>query len=158
MASQVKIRVRPVAQDDWAQFEILLAGICRYHGDQHALTREQFNSLAMGDAAPVTVLVAETEEGILAGYVAGFALYTLQQGETSFEIQNLFVAEEFRRQHIGEVLMISIMQAARRKHGSQSFRLGALKWNEAALEFYRQLGFVPNTKAQDTARLVRAFG
>lgn len=140
------IRIRPARSGDWSQFENLVAGICSFHGDQHGLTRAQFDIYAIGDNAPVTVMVAETEDGILAGFVAGFPVYHFHAGKTIFEIQNIFVAEEFRRQRIGEVLMISIMQAARRKDNAAAFKLGALNWNETALEFYKQLGF---TERQD---------
>jgi hypothetical protein len=69
------IRIRPARSGDWAQLEILVAGICQFHGDTHGLTRSQFDNFAIGDHAPVTVLVAESEDGILAGFVAGFAIY-----------------------------------------------------------------------------------
>lgn len=151
----ISLRVRPVRSDDWAQLETLVAGICRFHGDEYGLTKSQFDGLAIGESAPVTVLVAEEESGLLVGFVAGFALYSFPQGETAFEIQNLYVAEDFRRQRIGEVLMLSIMQTARRRLGPVSFRLGALNWNEAALEFYKQLGFAPNPHSKDSVRLMR---
>lgn len=149
------IRIRQARSGDWSKLEILVAGLCRYHGDQHKLTRTQFDSMAIGDDAPVTVLVAETEDGILAGFVAGFHLYRFEAGMVVFEIQNLFVAEEFRRQRIGEVLMISIMAEARRKKDAKAFALGALNWNDAAIEFYKQMGFAANPKSGDTTRLIR---
>ncbi len=147
------IRIRPVRSGDWSQFETLVAGICQFHGDQHGLTRAQFDSFAIGENAPVTVLVAETEDGILAGFVAGFPVYNFHDGRTIFDIQNLFVAEPFRRQRIGEVLMMSIMQIARRKVEAAAFRLGTLNWNATALEFYKQLGFAERTDTAGTKYL-----
>lgn len=144
------IKIRPVRSGDWSQFEGLVAGICRFHGDVHGLTRSQFDDFATRENAPVTVLVAETENGILAGFVAGFAVYSFQSGKTIFDIQNLYVAEEFRRQRIGEVLMMSIMQTAKRKLGVSAFKLGTLNWNQAALEFYKQLGFSERTDVAGT--------
>lgn len=150
------IRIRPARSGDWSQLEMLVAGICSFHGDKHGLTRSQFDDLATRENAPVNVLVAETEEGALVGFVAGFAIYSFQEGRTNFEIQNLFVAENFRRQRIGEVLMINIMQLARRLHGTGViFRLGALNWNEAALEFYKQLGFGPSPNVAGTTILIK---
>ena len=149
------IRIRPARSGDWSQLETLVAGISSFHGDKHGLTRSQFDNFAIGEHAPVTVLVAETEEGLLAGFVAGFAIYSFQEGRTNFEIQNLFVAENFRRQRIGEVLMMNIMQSARRRHGPLTFRLGALKWNETALKFYEQMGFVPSTRSLDNTVMIK---
>ena len=149
------IRIRPVRSGDWLKLEILVAEICKFHGDKHGLTRAQFDDFATRDNAPITVLVAETEQGVFAGFVAGFPIYSFQAGKTMFEIQNLYVAEEFRRQRIGEVLMINIMQSARRKCGKVGFKLGALNWNEGALEFYKQLGFIPNPNPRESIKLVR---
>lgn len=149
------IRIRPARSGDWAQLETLVAGICRYHGDKHALTRAQFDDFATQENAPVTVLVAETEEGVLTGFVAGFPIYSFQAGKTIFEIQNLYVAKEFRRQRMGEVLMMSIMQTARRRYGNVSFKLGALNWNKAALAFYHEMGFTTKTTSDDTIKLIR---
>lgn len=149
------IKIRPVRSGDWSQFQMLVAGICNFHGDDYGLNRAQFDDFATRENAPVTVLVAETEQGILAGFVAGFPIYSFQAGKTIFEIQNLYVTDAYRRQRIGEVLMMSIMQAARHKCGAVSFKLGALNWNAAALEFYRQLGFSSNPHSKNTVRLVR---
>jgi GNAT superfamily N-acetyltransferase len=154
----IHIRIRPARSGDWSQFEPLVAGLCQFHGDQHGLTRAQFDDFTTRDDAPVTTLVAETESGILAGFAAGFATYDFHNGQTAFEIHDLFVAETFRRQRIGEILMTSIMQAARRKHGDVSFKLGAVNWNAPAIEFYKQLGFEQRAPTHDTIRLVRQLG
>lgn len=152
------IRIRSAQGDDWPQLECLVAGICRYHGDTSALTRDTFFDFALRDNAPMIVLVAETEDGILAGFAAGFPRFDFPQGQTLFEIHNLFVLDSFRRQRIGEVLMIGTMQAARQKFGNVRFGLGALRWNATALEFYKQLGFTPNDRSAETIRLVRDVG
>lgn len=136
----VAIRIRPVRSGDWSQFEKLVAGICAFHGDSHQLTRLQFDELAARENAPVTVLVAETEDGDLAGFAAGFAIYNFHDGQTLFEIQNLFVAEHYRRQRIGESLMVALMQFARHHHRAAGFKIGALKWNDAAIAFTGKWG------------------
>ncbi|MFA7277256.1 MAG: N-acetyltransferase [Pseudobdellovibrionaceae bacterium] len=151
----VAIRIRPVRSGDWSQFEKLVAGICAFHGDSHQLTRLQFDELAARENAPVTVLVAETEDGDLAGFAAGFAIYNFHDGQTLFEIQNLFVAEHYRRQRIGESLMVALMQFARHHHRAAGFKIGALKWNDAAIAFYRQMGFGVNPRAHETTRLFK---
>ncbi len=151
----IPINIRAVRSGDWAKFETLVAGICRAHNDTHGLTRASFDAFAVGPGAPMIVLVAETEQGILAGYVAGHPVYSFQEGLTIFEIQNLYVVPEFRRNRIGEVLMIRIIQDAGRKHGATRFKLGARSWNREAIEFYKQLGFSESTLSKDTIRLTR---
>lgn len=151
----IPIKIRPVRSGDWPEFETLVAGICGYHGDTHALTRRQFDALAVGDNAPMSVLVAETVEGILAGYVAGQPSFRLEQGQIRFKIENLYVAPEFRRQRIGEVLMIRIIRLAKERHGATHFMLGAQSWNTDAIRFYQQLGFAEQPQGADSTRLVR---
>lgn len=138
------IHIRPTRSGDWAQLEGLVAGICQHHGDTHKLTRAQFDALATKPNAPMIVLVAETLEGVLAGYVAGFAIFSFQEGAVKFEVQNLFVREEFRGHKIGELLMTHIMQMARDKHKATLFRLSAHTTNDNAINFYRHIGFIEN--------------
>jgi len=149
------IKIRPARSGDWAQLETLIAGLCRHHGDQYGLTRKQFDSLVCVPNAPVTVLVAETAEGLLAGYVCGFAIYEFHSGTTKFRIQNLFVAEPFRRHRIGEALLLSIQREARKKHNAQGFGIGVENWNSAALSLYKQLGFAENERSKNSTLLVR---
>lgn len=151
----IPINIRAVRSGDWAKLETLVAGICRAHGETHGLTRATFDAFAVGPQAPMTVLVAETEQGILAGYVAGHPVYAFQEGVIVFEIQNIYVAPEFRRNRIGEVLMIRIIQDAVRKHGATRIKLGARAWNREAIEFYKQLGFSESTQSKETVRLSR---
>lgn len=151
----IPINIRAVRSGDWVKFETLVAGICRAHGDTHGLTRTTFDALAVGPQAPMMVLVAETEQGILTGYVAGHPVYAFQEGRTVFEIQNIYVAPEFRRNRIGEVLMIRIIQDALRRYRATRVKLGARAWNREALAFYKQLGFSESTQSKDTVRLSR---
>ncbi|HNQ91683.1 MAG TPA: N-acetyltransferase [Alphaproteobacteria bacterium] len=149
------VRIRAARSGDWAKLKTLVAGICRAHGDAHALTRKDFDRMVCMDNAPVTVMVAETAEGVLAGYVAGFVMYEFHMGQTNFYIQNLFVAEEFRRQRVGEILMLAIMKEAREKFTANAIRIGAEEDNANALSLYRQLGFLENEQGKKTVRLIR---
>ena len=119
------IRIRAARSGDWARLETLIAGICRYHGDTIGLKRPQFDALVCADNAPMIVLVAETAEGIFAGYVAGYAMYEFQSGQTNFNIQNLYVAEEFRRQRVGETLLVAIVREARQRFPVQRIGIGS---------------------------------
>lgn len=151
----LNIRIRNARSGDWAQLELLIAGLCQAHGDKHGITRKVFDDMVCRESAPVTLLVAETQEGILAGYVCGFAMYEFHSGRTKFRIQNLFVAEKFRRNRIGEALLLTIQNEAREKLGAIAFGIGVENWNTAALSLYKQLGFVENEYAKTSTILVR---
>lgn len=151
----LSIRIRAARSGDWSQLEPLIAGLCKAHGDQHGITRKQFDNMVCRDNAPVLLLVAETPEGILTGYVCGFAMYEFHSGRTKFRIQNIFVAEPFRRNRIGEALLLSIQREAREKLDAVAFGIGVENWNSAALSLYKQLGFVENDYAKTSTLLNR---
>ena len=77
------IKIRPVRSGDWLKFETLVAGICAFHGNKHGLTRSQFDDFATRENAPVTVLVAETEDSILAGFVQVSRIIVFRQAKQS---------------------------------------------------------------------------
>ncbi len=151
----LNIRIRNARSGDWAQLELLIAGLCQAHGDKHGITRKSFDDMVCSENAPVTLLVAETQEGVLAGYVCGFAIYEFHSGITKFRIQNLFVAEEFRRNRIGEALLLTIQNEAKDKHNAQGFGIYAENWNTAALNLYKQLGFKESDSQRKSTGLVR---
>lgn len=147
--------IRPARSGDWTQLEPLIDGLCRVHGDKSGLTRRQFDMWVCRDSAPMTVLVAETEGGIIAGYVSGFALHEFHAGLTHFSIENLYVIEPMRRKRIGESLLLSIIEVARKKHEACRIRIAAESWNDTALGLYRELGFIENAAQRPTTRLFR---
>lgn len=147
------IRIRSARSGDWTKLEPLIAGLCRAHGDKHGISRMQFDKLVCAPDAPVVLLVAENEDGRIAGYVCGFPIYEFHSGKTKFRIQNIFVDEPFRRNRIGEALLISIQNKAREQLGAESFGLGVENWNNAALSLYRQLGFTENDRAKNSTIL-----
>ncbi|OIN86873.1 MAG: hypothetical protein AUJ12_04490 [Alphaproteobacteria bacterium CG1_02_46_17] len=149
------IKIRTARSGDWSQLEPLIAGLCQVHGDKHGITRKQFDDMVCRSNAPVILLVAETPEGILTGYVCGFMMYEFHSGKNRFRIQNLFVAEPFRRNRIGEALLLSIQREAREKLHAQGFGIGVENWNDAVLTLYKQMGFSENENAKNSTMLIR---
>ena len=147
------IRIRSARSGDWTKLEPLIAGLCRAHGDEHGITRAQFDKLVCAPEAPVTLLVAENDDGRIAGYVCGFPIYEFHSGKTKFRIQNIFVAAEFRRNRIGEALLISIQNKARNQFGAEGFGLGVENGNIAAISLYRQMGFSESDRAKNSTLL-----
>jgi ribosomal protein S18 acetylase RimI-like enzyme len=151
------IRIRPARSGDWLQLEKLVAGIAEFHGESHKLTRARFDELACGANPFVLVLVAETEDGTLAGYVAGFPIFEFHNGRSGFQVDNLYVCDNFRRERVGESLMLFLIQAAREKYQSERFKLGAKEWNSVAICFYKQMGFEENPQSSESVILRREF-
>lgn len=143
----IPIRIRPVRSDDWSQFETLVSSITEFHKETHGLTQARFEELTCGHQEPrVLALVAETEDGSLAGYVCGFPIFSFHKGRAGFQVDNLYVSSSFRRNRIGEALMLAVIERAKEIYRAEVFKLGVLDWNTAAIDLYKQLGFEEATK------------
>ncbi|HOU11821.1 MAG TPA: GNAT family N-acetyltransferase [Anaerolineae bacterium] len=80
----------------------------------------------------------------LDGKVVGFAslrlLYYLGEDAPYAEISELFVSERYRRQGVGQALMVEL-EAQARAAGASSVSVLTAADNEAAGELYRAMGF-----------------
>ena len=82
----------------------------------------------------LSLWLVAVENGVLAGYIGSQTVL----GET--DMMNVAVAPEFRRQHIGEKLILSLMEALRKKE-SRCLTLEVRSSNAPAIGLYRKLGF-----------------
>ncbi len=62
-------------------------------------------------------------------------------GNTSIEIERIYVLEEFQGHSIGKEMMLKIIQIAKEKHLIFVW-LGVWEMNTSAIRFYERLGFV----------------
>ena len=100
---------------------------------------------ALFDDPQTPVLVAETEEGRVVGYL--FAVVRKNQNPvfsdfTSLYIDDLFVEKAYRRQSIAAALMKEAEALAARA-GCLNITLNVWQFNEGAMAFYRSVGFLP---------------
>ncbi len=85
--------------------------------------------------------VAESLDGTLVGYVAGYTTFQFHTATPGFEIQNISVKEKRRRVGIGRMLMEAVIWEKYRA-GIRKFTLGVENEKLAARAFYQSLGFV----------------
>ncbi len=86
---------------------------------------------------PDTTLLVARQSGCAAGCCALF-----DRGDGSAELKRMIVAEEYRRQGVGEALLRGAeAEAARRGIASLLLEVGIR--NEAAFTMYRRAGFLP---------------
>jgi GNAT superfamily N-acetyltransferase len=74
-----------------------------------------------------------------AGYALFFPVFKSFRGERSIFLEDLYVTPDVRGNGLGSVMLREVAVYAR-KHGFVRLDWQALKWNEAAINFYKNLG------------------
>jgi ribosomal protein S18 acetylase RimI-like enzyme len=91
-------------------------------------------------ADPSTLLIVAEADGELAGFVALHVQNLVERDEPGCEVAGLVVAERFRRQGIGELLMEAVENEAR-KRGGRYLVLNTAHRRADAHAFYEALGY-----------------
>jgi ribosomal protein S18 acetylase RimI-like enzyme len=90
------------------------------------------------------VFVARGADGLLAGYIWVGRVRSGFTGALQAHIFNIFIAEVFRGQRIGTLLM-SQAEGWAREHQLSRIGLGVSAFNTAAIELYRKLAYEVET-------------
>jgi ribosomal-protein-alanine N-acetyltransferase len=91
---------------------------------------------------PAALLIAAPWVALVDDRLVGFVVARWLRGEPAAEIENLIVAEGYRRQGLGTALVGHCAEWAARS-GASFLRLEVRASNHAAIALYRTLGFVP---------------
>jgi GNAT superfamily N-acetyltransferase len=130
--------------------------------EQEVEATEELLHRALFEEPPhASALVAHVDnEG--AGYALYFMTFSTFTGRPGIWLDDLYVRPQFRKQGLGSKLMNQIA-AIGLERGCQRFEWTALKWNQAALDFYERLGaktmdewVVLRLNAENLRKLVRA--
>jgi ribosomal protein S18 acetylase RimI-like enzyme len=133
--------VREATVEDAAEIYGLARELAETVGDAppgEDAVRERLEELL--DEPRACVLVAEGENGVV-GVASLWIKPDLAHGDAVVEVPMLAVAEDYRREGVGRLLMDEVRSVAAR-NGSALIELVATRANVAAREFYRSLGFV----------------
>ena len=130
--SDKPIRIRPAARGDLDAL-FALDQRCFRPGIAYSKTELRYFLFHLRSVS----LVAEDEKAI-----AGFAIveFQLEQGRRIGHIITIDVAPEQRRRGVGRLLMNALLELCREAK-ADSLRLEVAVDNEAALAFYKSLGF-----------------
>ena len=82
-------------------------------------------------------------DGNLAGYIKVNVddAQSEKMGKDSFEVERIYIKNEFKRRGIGKLLIEKAAKEAQ-KSGKKNIWLGVWEKNYSALSFYKKLGFV----------------
>jgi len=117
---------------DFAEFEDL--------GDYCEITEDRLFDVMFGDDAFVEGLVA-FHEGEAVAYALFYPYFASFRGQCGFYLEDIFIAEDFRRNGLGEA-MVRIIARLAKKRGFERIDFQVLEWNTPAVKFYEKLGAI----------------
>jgi ribosomal protein S18 acetylase RimI-like enzyme len=136
------IKVREATTEDAADIQMLVRELAETVGDAPPVeeaVRKRLEELLEMPRSRVLV-VEENGRGVM-GAVSIWIKPDLAHGDTVVEVPMLVIAEDYRRNGVGRLLMEEVRSIAS-EHGTSLIELVTTTANVAAREFYHSLGFV----------------
>jgi len=117
---------------DFAEYENL-AEFCE-------ITEKRLFEVMFGEDAFVEGLVAFHDQ-IPVAYAMFYPYFASFRGQCGYYLEDIFVAEDFRRNGLGEA-MVKIVARLAKQRGFERIDFQVLEWNTPAVKFYEKLGAV----------------
>jgi ribosomal protein S18 acetylase RimI-like enzyme len=133
--------IRPGRQEDCAVVAAMVQDLARLAGVEAGVTAAILEREAFGPSPTIRLLVAEDDWGVL-GCLVHQDTFSTWRGANGVFVVDLFVREDQRGRGIGLDLLRRAASLGLER-GARFMRLDVEPHNEAALRFYRRLGFRP---------------
>jgi GNAT superfamily N-acetyltransferase len=132
--------VRDAVSADLDEVVALVHELATYEREPDAVVfdREEFAQNLFGTDAVARALIAETDDGIVAGFAIWFRTFSTWLGRSGIWLEDLFVRPEYRRFGLGRELLDAL-----RARTDGRVEWAVLNWNTLGQEFYRGLGAEP---------------
>ena len=133
--------VRDAAPTDTAEIAALIRELAEYERLEHEVEfdeAELHQHLFQADPPAAHVLMAEADDGAVAGFALYFTTFSTFVGKPGIWLEDLFVRPQHRKQGHG----LALLQAVRTRTDGR-VEWAVLDWNEPSIEFYRSLGAEP---------------
>jgi GNAT superfamily N-acetyltransferase len=143
VVSTAGLRIRAATAADCA----LILEFIRELADYERLTQEvvaseeQLRKTLFGPHPAAEVIIAE-QAGLPAGFALFFTNYSTFLARPGIYLEDLFVRPAFRRQGIGESVLVWLAALALERACGR-LEWSVLDWNQPAIGFYRGLGAKP---------------
>lgn len=143
-STSAKIRILPGTQKDIPLIRELILALAEYEragpGDA-PVTEEDLAETLFGKHPAAEVLIAY-HEGEAVGFALFFHNYSTWLGKRGIYLEDLFVRPSARKHGIGFALLQEISRLAVER-GCGRVDWSVLKWNQLAIDFYKQIGAQP---------------
>ena len=132
--------LRPATAADVPQIGALIRELAAFEELSHEVvwTEEALRDALFGDDPAAAVLVAETDEGEIAGFALYWTTFSTFLGRRGIWLEDLFVRPAHRGKGFGRALL-----GALRARTDGRVEWDVLDWNERAIRFYDSLGAAP---------------
>lgn len=133
--------IRTATVDDLDAVAELIKALADYEQLAHEVEwdRDQLAQTLFGPDAVPDVLVAEHDDGTIAGIAITYRTYSTFQGRPGIWLEDLFVRPEYRGYGYGQALLEALFERA----DSGRVEWAVLDWNEPSIKFYESLGARP---------------
>lgn len=111
--------------------------------DSFAITPETVKEKGIDKNPPDFYCLVADDNGTVAGMLVYYFLPYTAQNRPAIYMKELFVAENFRSQKVGEKLMEKLKQTAK-ENNCQAIKWTVAPWNDGGMRFYERLGAKQN--------------
>lgn len=132
--------IRPATDADAAEIGALIRELADYEDLAHEVewNIDQLRDALFGVDPVAHVLIAETDEGAVAGFALWFPTFSTFLGRAGIWLEDLFVRPEHRGGGYGKALLAEL-----RAMTDGRVEWAVLDWNTSAIDFYHALGARP---------------
>ena len=135
-----QLLVREATSDDVPAIALLIREFAEFEklSQWCEVTETDLREAIFGEQSFVRALVA-MDGNRYVGYALFFPVFKSFRGERSIFLEDLYVTPDLRGQGLGFVMLRRVARYAK-ENGFERLDWQALKWNEAAINFYKNLG------------------
>jgi len=133
--------IRSATEADVPQILKLIKHLAEYEKLAHEVvaTEEKLTQTLFGEKSYAEVLMAEAEDGNIAGFALFFHNYSTFLGQPGIYLEDLCVLEEYRGQGIGMALLKRLAKLCVERDCGR-LEWSVLDWNVDAIRFYEAHG------------------
>jgi GNAT superfamily N-acetyltransferase len=135
-----QLLVREARAEDMSAIALLISEFAEFEklSDWCEVTENDLHQAIFGKGSFVQSLVA-LDANRYVGYAIFFPVFKSFRGERSVFLEDLYVTPDLRGQGLGFVMLREVAKYAKAQ-GFDRMDWQALKWNEPAVNFYKNLG------------------
>jgi GNAT superfamily N-acetyltransferase len=134
------VPIRAATPDDLDEICALIVELAEYEelAQDVEFDREVMGEHLFGPDPAASVLIAETDDGAVAGMALWFRTFSTFLGRPGIWLEDLFVRPDHRGQGYGVALLQEL-----RSMTDDRIEWAVLDWNEPSIRFYQALGARP---------------